>query len=55
MESMEVDFAHLGKDLDQLVSSLSNSAHEAMQLTMEHTSLYNDAVGVLQARRHCTP
>ena len=42
------EFAILRSDVERLTSSLSDSVHEATQLTLTHTRLYDSAVGVLQ-------
>ncbi len=42
------EFAVLRSDVERLTSSLSDSVHEATQLTLTHTRLYDSAVGVLQ-------
>ena len=42
------DFTCLKKEFDGLLGSLHNSVHDATQLTMEHTTLYDSAVGELQ-------
>ncbi|BDA42364.1 hypothetical protein COCOBI_03-2510 [Coccomyxa sp. Obi] len=42
------EFAILRSDVERMTSSLSDSVHEATQLTLTHTRLYDSAVGVLQ-------
>ncbi|CAK0765140.1 hypothetical protein CVIRNUC_003228 [Coccomyxa viridis] len=43
------DFTCLKREFDSLLGSLSNSVHDATQLTLEHTTLYDSAVGELQS------
>jgi hypothetical protein len=45
---LSVEFTTLRSDAERLTSSLSDSVHEATQLTLTHTRLYDSAVGVLQ-------
>lgn len=47
------EFAVLRSDVERLTSSLSDSVHEATQLTLTHTRLYDSAVGVLQVSPEC--
>ena len=49
------DFICLKKEFDSLLGSLSNSVHDATQLTLEHTTLYDSAVGELQVACHSMP
>ena len=49
------DFICLKKEFDSLLGSLSNSVHDATQLTLEHTTLYDSAVGELQVECHFVP
>ena len=49
------DFICLKKEFDSLLGSLSNSVHDATQLTLEHTTLYDSAVGELQVACHFMP
>lgn len=49
------DFTCLKREFDSLLGSLSNSVHDATQLTLEHTTLYDSAVGELQVACHFMP
>ena len=49
------DFICLKKEFDGLLGSLSNSVHDATKLTLEHTTLYDSAVGELQVACHFMP
>ena len=49
------DFICLKKEFDSLLGSLSNSVHDATRLTLEHTTLYDSAVGELQVTCHFAP
>ena len=42
------EFTILRGDVERLTTSLSDSVHEATQLTLTHTRLYDSAVEVLQ-------
>ncbi len=42
------EFTTLRGDVERLTTSLSDSVHEATQLTLTHTRLYDSAVEVLQ-------
>ena len=45
---LSIEFTALRSDVERVATSLSDSVHEATQLTLTHTRLYDSAVGVLQ-------
>lgn len=51
MTELSKDFGNLKLEFDRLLGSLSTSVHDATKLTLEHTTLYDTAVGELQVRR----
>ena len=51
MTGLSEDFGNLKLEFDRLLGSLSTSVHDATKLTLEHTTLYDTAVGELQVRR----
>lgn len=48
MAGLSQDFDNLKLEFDRLLESLSASVHDATKLTLEHTTLYDSAVGELQ-------
>ncbi len=48
LSDLSGDFARLRRDVERLNSTLSDSVHEATQLTLTYTRLYDSAVEVLQ-------
>ena len=51
MAGFSQDFGDLKAEFDRLLGSLSASVHDATELTLEHTTLYDTAVGELQVRQ----
>lgn len=51
MAGFSQDFGTLKAEFDRLLGSLSASVHDATELTLEHTTLYDSAVGELQVRQ----
>ncbi len=50
MAGFSQDFGNLKAEFDRLLGNLSASVHDATELTLEHTALYDTAVGELQVR-----
>ena len=50
MAGFSQDFSNLKAEFDRLLGNLSASVHDATELTLEHTALYDTAVGELQVR-----
>ena len=48
MAGLNEDFGKLKAEFEKLLGSLSTSVHDATKLTLEHTTLYDSAVGELQ-------
>lgn len=48
MAGLNEDFGKLKAEFEKLLGSLSASVHDATKLTLEHTTLYDSAVGELQ-------
>ena len=48
MTGFSQDFVNMKTEFDRLLRSLSASVHDATTLTLEHTALYDTAVGELQ-------
>ncbi|CAL5219960.1 g1894 [Coccomyxa viridis] len=48
MAGFSQDFSNLKAEFDRLLGNLSASVHDATELTLEHTALYDTAVGELQ-------
>jgi hypothetical protein len=53
LSSMSEEFLQLKGDMQKLSNTLSDSVHEATQLTLTHTRLYDSAVEVLQVIISC--
>ena len=50
MTGLSQDFSRLKTEFNNLLGNLSASVHDATDLTLEHTALFDKAVGELQVR-----